>query len=183
MEQKSVHNNNFEICQDGKTENEHGNLHMQNSVTNLESFSGIVQRTDDNDHNDEKNESLQQLQKAYKQILKNQVLLQEIDIFAKIKFPAQQTTSQYPELPRRGDFEGDIFPVGFGETSGMLLGPRNFSNSNSPSGTFPYSGAGKMIQRFDPLGPFGGVGGDPDNDIFRPPGGSGVPKRGGPSII
>jgi hypothetical protein len=78
--------------------------------------------------------------------------------------------------PRLGDFVGDLNPGGLGvgtnSSSGMLLGPANFPGTlpNKPSKTGPkIPGIGP---RFDPPGPFAGVGGDPDNNIFLPPGGS-----------
>ena len=79
---------------------------------------------------------------------------------------------------RRGDFDGDLIPNGGSDSSasGMLLGPFNFPTEQQQRKT---NGIGP---RFDPPGPFG-VGGDPDNDIFRPPGGPGAPHRNGPSII
>jgi len=80
-----------------------------------------------------------------------------------------------PVFPSGGDFDRDLDPFGGG--GGNLYGPGNFPfgiGGPAPRGPggLPRPGTGPPRgPRFDPFGPFGGLGRDPDPDHARRPGG------------
>jgi len=87
-----------------------------------------------------------------------------------------------------GDFDRDLDPFGGG--GGNLYGPGNFPfGIGGPSplgpGGLPRPGTGPMPRgpRFDPLGPFGGIGRDPDPDHARLPRSGRRGGGGDPDII